>query len=82
MEKCIFQLIVTLSIYKQTGYICVIITGTREHCNSYSPVPVSDSGAHLTRHQHLHLSCSFPVMGERNFPSVCYKTRLGNRQLR
>lgn len=69
-------------VMNQPGYICVIIAGTGEHQNSYSPVPVSDSGIHLTRHQHLHLSCSFPVVEERNFPSSCYKTRLGNWQLR
>lgn len=69
-------------VMNQPGFICVIIASTGEHCNAYSPVPVSDSGIHLTRHQHLHLSCSFPVVGERNFPSTCYKTRLGNWQLR
>lgn len=45
-------------------------------------MPVSDSGFHLTRHQHLHLRCSFPVVEERNFPSICYKIRFGNWQLR
>lgn len=69
-------------VMNQPGCICVIIAGTGEHQKSYSPVTVSDSGIHLTRHQHLHLNCSFPVVGEKNFPSICHKTRLGNWQLR
>lgn len=35
--------------------------------STYSAVPVSNDGIHLSRHQHLRLSCSFPIVGKRHF---------------